>query len=193
MAIIGYARISTQYQQFDSQLEALTRYGCDTIYQEVKSGRQESRTLLTKILTELKPGDTLVVFKLDRLSRGTKHLLILMEDFNCRGIHFVSIQNNIDTSTSTGRFFFTIMCAFAEMEADVISERVISGLIAAKQKGTQLGRPPLNQKMDMVIDLYLTTNLSITKIALRAEISRPTVYRYLNKMQIPLRRDQSKE
>ncbi|MBU8990817.1 recombinase family protein, partial [Faecalibacterium prausnitzii] len=87
MAILGYARVSTHYQQLDSQLAALKHYGCDRIYTETESGRNEKRVELNKVLNELQSGDTFVIFKLDRLSRGTKHLLILMEEFKQRNIH----------------------------------------------------------------------------------------------------------
>lgn len=187
MAILGYARVSTHYQQLDSQLAALKHYGCDRIYTETESGRNEKRVELNKVLNELQSGDTFVIFKLDRLSRGTKHLLILMEEFKQRNIHFISIQNNINTTTSMGRFFFTIMSAFAEMEAELISERVISGLNAARNNGKQLGRPPVNKNIEMVLDLYTNTDLSIAKIARTAEVSRSTVYRYLEKNNIPLK------
>ncbi|EMW5328263.1 recombinase family protein [Enterococcus faecalis] len=187
MAIIGYARVSTTYQQLDSQLLALNKFGCEKIYTEVESGRNTQRSVLSKVIKRLKEGDTFVIFKLDRLSRGTKHLLELMDYFQKKGIHFISIQNNIDTSTSIGRFFFTIMGAFAEMEAELIRERVLAGLDAAKQNGKTLCRPAVNKNIELVLQLYQETDLSIQKIAQAASVSRPTVYRYLRKKNIPLR------
>lgn len=188
MKTIGYARVSTVHQQLDSQLNALKKYGCTKIYTEFDSGRNIQRKELSKALNALEPGDTFVIFKLDRLSRGTKHLLGLMEDFNDRDINFISIQNNIDTSTSMGKFFFTIMSAFAEMEAELIRERVLSGLDAAKAKGKVLGRPVENKNIDGVIDDYLNTNLSVVEIAKKHKISRPTVYNYLQRKKIPKRK-----
>lgn len=187
MKTIGYARVSTIHQQLDSQLNALSNYGCTKIYTEFDSGRNLKRKELQRALESLEPGDTFVIFKLDRLSRGTKHLLVLMEDFNERNINFISIQNSIDTSTSMGKFFFTIMSAFAEMEADLISERVISGLEAAKANGKKLGRPLENKHIDAVIDDYLNTQSSIVDIAKKYNISRPTVYKYLERKDISLR------
>lgn len=110
-----------------------------------------------------------------------------MEFFNEAEINFVSIQNNIDTSTSMGKFFFTIMSAFAEMEAELIRERVLSGLEAAKEKGITLGRPIENKNLKTVIDQYMNTDLSITEIAKLNQISRPTVYNYLKRENIPKR------
>ncbi|MBW9321987.1 recombinase family protein [Enterococcus casseliflavus] len=187
MKTIGYARVSTIHQQLDSQLNALKRFGCDEIFTEFESGRNIQRKELNRALHSLKSGDTFVIFKLDRLSRGTKHLLNLMEDFNDRGINFISIQNNIDTSTSMGKFFFTIMSAFAEMEAELIRERVKSGLEAAKANGKTLGRPTQNKHIDEVINDYLNTSLSVVAIAKKYNLSRPTVYKYLERRDISLR------
>lgn len=188
MAIIGYARVSTAHQQLDSQINALSKYGCTKIYTEYESGRKSNRKVLQKVLKELEPGDTFVTYKLDRLSRGTKHLLNLMEDFNSKNINFISIQNNIDTSTSMGKFFFTIMSAFAEMEAELIRERVLSGLDTAREKGKKLGRPVENKHLDSVISDYLYTSLSVTEIAQKYKISRPTVYKYLERKKISKRK-----
>lgn len=179
MKTVAYARVSTHHQQFDAQLNALNKYGYDQLYMEQESGRKTERQELNRALDNLEPGDTFIIFKLDRLSRGTKHLLQLMEYFDEQNIEFVSIQNNINTKTPMGRFFFTVMSAFAEMEADLIRERVISGLDAAKEKGIILGRPPINKNIDTVISDYLETSLSISEIARRNQVSRPTVYRYL--------------
>ncbi|WP_338350699.1 recombinase family protein [Enterococcus faecalis] len=188
MKIIGYARVSTAYQQFDSQINALEKYGCTQIFMEFDSGRNVKRKKLALALETLEPGDTFVIFKLDRLSRGTKHLLDLMEEFDKRNINFISIQNNIDTSTSMGKFFFTIMSAFSEMEAELIRERVLSGLEAAKANGKKLGRPPQNKFIEEVIHDYLYTSLSITNIAKKYNLSRPTIYNYLKKREIPRRK-----
>lgn len=187
MKVIGYARVSTIHQQLDSQLNALKNYGCSKIYTEYDSGRKTDRKELKRALKALNKGDTFVIFKLDRLSRGTKHLLILMEEFNEREINFISIQNNIDTSTSMGKFFFTIMSAFAEMEAELIRERVLSGLEAAKANGKTLGRPVVNKNIDEVISDYLNTSLSVVDIAKKHRISRPTVYSYLDRRKIQRR------
>ncbi|MCO5422310.1 recombinase family protein [Enterococcus faecalis] len=193
MKIVGYARVSTTHQQLDSQIYALESFGCDIIFKEYESGRLNNRSQLSQALESLSPGDTFVIFKLDRLSRGTKHLLSLMEFFNENQINFISIQNNIDTSTSIGKFFFTIMSAFAEMEADLIRERVISGLQAAKENGVTLGRPVKNKNIEQVINQYLYTDKSITQIAIDNDISRPTVYRYLKTRNVSLRPTKEKQ
>lgn len=184
MAIIGYMRVSTHHQKFDSQLSALTKYGVDYIYKEYESGCKNSRIQLKKALTSLNPGDTFVVFKLDRLARDTKKLLQLMETFDQEQIKFVSIQNNIDTSTPIGKFFFTIMGAFAEMEANLIRERVLSGLDAARENGTTLGRPVLTKKIETALNLYVESNEPVRKIATKCNLSASTVYNHIRKQHI---------
>ncbi|EME7219333.1 recombinase family protein [Enterococcus faecium] len=186
--IVGYARVSTHYQNLDSQIFALKQYGCTKIYTEKESGRNIKRKELDRAISTLKKGDTFVTFKLDRLSRGTKHLLTLMDYFHENDINFISIQNNIDTRTSMGKFFFTVMSAFSEMEADLIRDRVLSGLENAKQNGKKLGRPPLDKNEQEVIHQYLTTDKTITVIAKENDISRPTVYKYLKKNNVSLKK-----
>lgn len=187
MAIIGYARVSTTHQKLDAQIGELEKYGVDKIYTEYGSGLNQKRPVLDKMLSELKEGDTLVIFKLDRLARGTQHLLKLLENFEERGINFVSIQNHIDTTTPMGKLIFTIMGAFAEMEAALIRERVLSGLQAAKDNGVQLGRPSATDKIEKAISLYATTDLPVEDISADCEISVATIYRHLNKQAVPLR------
>ncbi|MBO0467151.1 recombinase family protein [Enterococcus plantarum] len=184
MAVIGYMRVSTHQQKFDSQQKALERYGVDIIYKERESGRKTSRNELNKVLSSLKSGDTLVIFKLDRLSRGTKQLLNLLEEFDRRNIHFVSIQNNIDTTTAMGRFFFTVMGAFAEMEAELIRERVVAGLDAARQNGKKLGRPPRTKEVNEALKLYTNSTLSVPEIAQKCNVSIPTVYNHIKKQNL---------
>ncbi|MBP1040047.1 recombinase family protein [Vagococcus sp. BWB3-3] len=185
MTVIGYMRVSTPQQKFDSQERALQKYGVDIIYQEHVSGTNSNRKELNKALALLKTGDTFVIFKLDRLARGTKHLLSLMDEFEKRGINFVSIQNHIDTTTPMGKFFFTVMGAFAEMEAEIIRERVKSGLDAARENGKTLGRPTREKAATKAVQLYLTTDLTVAAIAKKCRISVPTLYNYLAQENIP--------
>lgn len=177
--IIGYARIYTQYKKFDSQLNALLRFGCDQIFTEYDNGRKMDHPELDRALKELDSGDTFVIYKLDRLSQGTKHLMRLMEEFERKRIHFISLQDGIDTSTSMGNFFFTIMSAFAEMEADLIRERVLFGLDTAKENGVKLGRPKKEVDIKKILSLYTEDKKSVTEIAKIMGLSRPTIYKYL--------------
>ncbi|TFJ46618.1 resolvase [Carnobacterium divergens] len=184
MAVIGYMRVSTQHQKFDSQQSALEKYGVDKLFQEYESGRKRERSELNKALKLLKEGDTFVIFKLDRLARGTKQLLTLMEMFEEKKINFVSIENNIDTSTPMGKLMFTIMSAFAEMEVDLIRERILAGLSAAKEKGVTLGRPVQFEKINHALNLYQFTSLSIDEISEECQLSKQTIYTHCKKNSI---------
>lgn len=188
MAIIGYARVSTTHQKLDTQLVAFEEYGVDTIYKEYESGRKKNRPVLEQLLKELAPGDTLVILKLDRLARGTQHLLKLLDFFETHNINFVSIDNHIDTSTPMGKLIFTIMGAFAEMEACLIRERVMAGLEVARQKGVKLGRPSKINNIERALYLYQHTDHEISHIVTECEITPPTLYRHLAKRKMALRR-----
>lgn len=185
-------RVSTQQQKFDSQQTALEKYGVDYIFKEHESGRKQTRTELDRALAVLEPGDTFVIFKLDRLARGTKQLLHLLEEFEQREIHFVSLQNNIDTSTPMGRFFFTIMSAFSEMEAELIRDRVLAGLESAKENGKTLGRPTKTKEINLALKMYQETSLPVAEIARMAKISVPNLYYHLNKENVPRKRKNKK-
>ncbi|MBP1042612.1 recombinase family protein [Vagococcus sp. BWB3-3] len=188
MTVIGYMRVSTPHQKFDSQQKALKDYGVEIVYKEHESGRKEARTELNNALSALQPGDTFVIFKLDRLARSTKQLLSILEGFEKQNIHFVSIQNDIDTSTPMGKFFFTVMSAFSEMEAALIRERVLAGLDAARDNGTTLGRPSRTKEIDEAIKLYVNTDFSVKKISQICHISVPTIYNHLQRENIPRRK-----
>lgn len=190
MTVIGYMRVSTAHQKFDSQQNALERYGVDVIYKEQESGKNRNRSELNRAISQLNPGDTFVIFKLDRLARGTKQLLSLLETFEKHNIQFVSIQNNIDTSSAMGKFFFTVMSAFSEMEAELIRERVMAGLEAAKENGVTLGRPSRQNEAKKAIELYLHSDLTIVQITSKCKISIPTLYNYLCRYNIPKRKKQ---
>ena len=142
---IGYARVSTLDQNLNAQIDALKNAGCDEIYEEKKSGVAD-REALEKALEYLREGDTLVVTKLDRLGRSLKKLLELVEEFKERGIHFQSLDDGIDTSTSVGNFFFQVIGAFSELERNLIVERTQKGLKAARSRGRLGGRPQLHKE-----------------------------------------------
>ena len=135
MAKIGYARVSTQDQSLDLQIDELKKVGCEKIFSEKMSGAKSDRPQLEACLDFLRAGDVLVVYKLDRLGRTTKQLINLVEELKEKGIHFQAITNGIDTSTPQGKFFFTVMAGFAEMERELIRERTNAGLQAARARG----------------------------------------------------------
>lgn len=137
---IGYARVATADQRLDAQHEALRTAGCERLYEDTASGRIADRPGLHSALDQLRDGDTFVVWKLDRLGRSVKQLVDLIHGFERDGVHFVSLTDNIDTSTPGGRIFFHIMASLAEMERELIVERTRAGLAAAERHGRRGGR-----------------------------------------------------
>ena len=140
--VIGYARVSTQDQNFELQLEALTKAGCQKVFDDKVSGSRAERPGLEKALEMLREGDTLVVWKLDRLGRSVKNLIDLVGDLQQRNIQFKSLTDSIDTGTTAGRFFFHVMASLAEMERELTIERTRAGLEVARQLGRKGGRKP---------------------------------------------------
>ena len=177
---IGYARVSGNNQNLDMQLDALTRADCIQIFQEKMSGKRKDRPELEKMLEMLRPGDRVVVYKLDRIGRSLKHLIELVEHFHEIGVEFVSLHENIDTSTPIGRLFFHMMAALAEFEREMIVERTQTGLAAARARGKNGGRPKVDKKkIDKALKLYDSKTHSIDEICKICEISHQTLYRYI--------------
>lgn len=181
MAKIGYARVSTKDQSLDGQIDALKEYGCERIFSEKISGRKVKRTELDKCLDYLRDGDTLIIYKLDRLGRTTKQLIELSQWFDDNGIDLQIIDMNISTKDAMGKMFFTMMSAFAELEANLLSERTKKGLAAAR--GRKGGRPSLpDHKKREIKFLYDEQKLTGEEIADKTGVSRATVYRVVNEM-----------
>lgn len=180
---IGYARVSTKDQKLQLQEDALKKYGCEKIFTDVISGVKSERPGLDKALKYAREGDMLVVWKLDRLGRSIKHLIELINSLNERKISFTSLQENIDTSTSTGKLIFHMFGALAEFERDLIIERTEAGLKAARSRGKMGGRPVLlNEKqVTRMIDLYDEQKNTVADICKIYNISRPSFYNYLNR------------
>jgi DNA invertase Pin-like site-specific DNA recombinase len=142
--LVGYARVSTDDQSLDLQYDALTRAGCERIFDDKASGARDDRPGLADALSHLRQGDCLVVWKLDRLGRGLRSLIDFVEGLHHRRIDFRTLDGStqIDTSTAQGKFFFRVMAALAEMERDLIRERTMAGLAAARARGRKGGRKP---------------------------------------------------
>ncbi|HBX8163779.1 TPA: recombinase family protein [Klebsiella variicola] len=138
--LIGYARVSTGDQNLDLQKNALARAECEQIFEDTASGKNARRPGLRRAIRRLKPGDSLVVWKLDRLGRSVRDLITLVSELQDKGIHFRSLTDSIDTSTPAGRFFFHVMSALAEMERELIVERTRAGLAVAREQGRVGGR-----------------------------------------------------
>lgn len=178
--IIGYARVSTQDQNLDLQTEALTRAGCDKIYEDKTSGVRAERPGLTQTLEMLREGDTLVVWKLDRLGRSVKQLVDMVGELHKQGIQFKSLTDAIDTGTPAGRFFFHVMASLAEMERELVIERTRAGLDVARQLGRKGGRKPkmTSSKIESAKKL-LASGIPPRDVAKNLGVSVPTLYRWL--------------
>src|SRR3989339_367820 len=176
---VGYARVSTQDQNLDLQKDALKSAGCKKIYTDTASGAKDERKGLSKAIEYLRKGDTLVIWKLDRLGRSVKQLIETVKMLNERGIGLKSLQESIDTTTSGGKLIFHVFGALAEFERDVIRERTNAGLQAARARGRHGGRPVTVdvKKIKLAKVMLKDRNNSIGEICRTVGISRTTFYR----------------
>lgn len=180
---VGYARVSTDDQDLSLQLDALQSAGCTKIFRDTASGAKADRPGLTQALDYVRPGDTLVVWRLDRLGRSLTQLIALMAQLQERGAGFRSLTEQIDTTTSGGKLIFHIFGALAEFERNLIRERTMAGLQAARARGRQGGRPKLldtDRKVQMARQLHRDPMNSIEDICKTLGVSRATLYRYLS-------------
>jgi DNA invertase Pin-like site-specific DNA recombinase len=176
----GYARVSKDDQNLLLQIDALKEYGVDEIYEEKITGTRQDRQQLTELLGKLRTGDTLVIWRLDRLGRTVKQLLSLSESFEEKGINFVSITEKFDTTTSMGKFCFTLFCAIAQMERDVISERTKAGLKAARRRGRMGGRKPKEKKnIERAVKMYISNEFAISDITEATGLCKTSIYKYV--------------
>ena len=179
--LIGYERVSTDDQNLALQNDALQGAGCDKIFSDKMSGVKADRPGLQQALNYVRPGDTLVVWRLDRLGRSLKDLIALVEDLEHRQIGFRSLQESIDTTTSGGKLIFHVFGALAEFERNLIRERTQAGLQAARARGRTGGRRQKLTPEQIAIGRSLASdpNRTVTSICEHLEISRPTFYRYI--------------
>lgn len=181
MTKVGYARVSTVDQDPELQLRALEAAGCDRVYTEHASGGNPDRPVLRECLDYLREGDTLVVWKLDRLGRSLSHLVSVLEGLNARGVEFASVTEGMDTTTAQGKLLFGIMACFAEFERNLIRERVAAGLAAARANGRKGGRRPvLNKDQRRMVHQLHADDRPVAEIARAVGTTRQTVYRVLN-------------
>jgi DNA invertase Pin-like site-specific DNA recombinase len=178
--LIGYARVSTHDQTLNLQQDALNKAGCTRIFTDTASGAKTERKGLEEALNYVRKGDTLVVWRLDRLGRSLPHLISTMTDLEQRGIGFKSLTENIDTTTSGGKLIFHIFGALAEFERNLIRERTQAGLVAARVRGKKGGRPKVltGRKLSIAQDLYDKRH-PIPEILQTLKISRATLYRFI--------------
>lgn len=181
--LIGYARVSTDDQHLYLQRDALTQVGCEHIYEDTGSGALAEREGLARLINSLRPGDTVVIWRLDRLGRSLKNLLQLVERLDGLRVGLRSLQESIDTTSSGGRLVFHLFGALAEFERNLVRERTQAGLSAARRRGRQGGRPALLSptKKALALKLHQERNHTIEEICNMMGISKSTLYNYLSK------------
>ena len=178
---IGYARVSTQDQNLDRQLDNLRSAGCDRIFNEKMTGTRSDRPELRTMLLTLRQGDVLVIDSFSRLSRSTKDLLDLVDRLTSMGVHLVSLKENLDTTTATGKLMLTMLSALSQFERDLISERTVDGLKAARARGRCGGRPRLGSDKDrqQAVAMYDANVATGQEIADRFGVSLSTFNRWV--------------
>jgi len=181
--LIGYARVSTDDQNLDLQRDALKGAGCERVFEDMASGAKSDRTGLAALMTVLRAGDTVVIWRLDRLGRSLKNLIELIEKFEAAKVGLRSVQENIDTTTSGGRLVFHLFGALAEFERNLIRERTQAGMAAARVRGRMGGRPTRLDpvKLALALRLHREDKHTIKEICQMMGISKSTLYNYLAK------------
>ncbi len=181
MARIGYARVSSTGQSLEVQLDKLNQAKCDRIYKEKRSGRTSDRSEFQFCMNYLREGDTLIITRLDRLARSVVHLAKISKRFQSEKIDLQVLDQNIDTSTSTGRLMFNMLASIAEFENDLRTERQSEGIAKAKENGVKFGRPPkvTDTKKQEIYSLRLS-GTSIGQLAKQFKLGEATIYRVLN-------------
>lgn len=179
---IGYARVSTRDQSLELQIDALEKAGAERIYSEKESGGKWDRVELTKCLEHLRAGDTLIVYKLDRLARSQKQLIDIADHLREENVELLSISEQLDTNTAMGRAMFGMISVMAELERNMIRERTTAGLEAARARGRRGGRPKADQeKVNRALELYDAEELTVAEITAETGISKALLYKELNK------------
>ena len=180
-ALLGYARISTDGQELALQQDALTQAGCVRVFSDTASGTLDDRPQLAAVLDHLRDGDTLVVWRLDRLGRSLKHLVATVGELEARGVGFRSLTESIDTTTPGGRLVFHVFAALAEFERDLIRERIHAGMAAARARGRHGGRPRTMtpEKVAVARQLHASGEHTVAAIASTLGVSRASIYRHL--------------
>ena len=178
---IGYARVSTHEQNLDLQNDALTSAGCEKVFVDKTSGAKQTRPGLQRVMDSIRPGDALVVWRLDRLGRSLKNLIELVSELDSGGVAFQSLQEAIDTNSPGGKLVFHIFGALAEFERNLIRDRTQAGLVSARARGRKGGRPKTLdiERRKMAVELYNEGKHSVMEICRTVGVSKPTLYSYV--------------
>ena len=186
--IIGYARVSTDDQNLDGQLDALKAAGAEKVFADKVTGTARSRPELDRLLDQLRQGDVITVTKYDRLARSLRDLLDIVDTIQAQGAGFRSLAEDIDTTTPAGRLVFHVFAALAEFERDLIRERTHAGLAAARARGRKGGRPPAlsPDQVKAARRMYEQNEMTVAQIGAVLGVSRATIYRALNRNSAPM-------
>lgn len=185
--IIGYARVSKEEQNLDRQIDQLHMYGVEKIIQEKYTGTQKKRMGIEQLLQTIRSGDQIVVESISRLGRNTLDILTLIQEFDQLHVQFISLKEKIDTATPTGKAMLQMMSVIAELERNLLAERVKEGIAASRKRGTAIGRPRIKQeKLNMAIRMYQSRDYSIKEILELNQISQGTLYREINRLKAKL-------
>jgi len=181
---IGYARVSTEEQNLDRQLDSLKEAQCEKIFQEKITGTKKERPELDKMLEQLRSGDLIIISDLTRLSRSVKDLFSLVDQIEKKGANIKSLKESwMDTSTPQGKLMFTIFAGISQFERDLISQRTLEGLAAARARGRKGGRPKKDEKLiKLALKMYQEKTYSIAEITKATGVSKTTIYRYLEEV-----------
>lgn len=186
--LLGYARVSTEDQNLDRQIDQLKELGIsiENIFTEKITGTKKDRPALSKLLDYARPNDTIVISDLTRISRSTKHLISLVDDLQNRGVNLKSLKESwLDTATAQGKLMFTIIAGLSQFERDLVSERTKEGLKSARARGRKGGRPHVKQEnVAKALNLYDTHNVLIEDICRMCNLSKNTLYNYIRKRKI---------
>ena len=185
MTKIGYARISTDDQSLDLQLDALKLAGCDRIFEEIQSGAKRDRPILAECLAELKKDDILVVWRLDRLGRSLPHLIEIVEGLKDKGIGFQSVTEAINTDSHVGELVFHIFAALAQFERQLITQRCKAGIKAAQDRGQHCGRPKIAKNKIEAVDQLISLGETVTSACSKIGIDRSAYYDHKNRQTLP--------
>lgn len=175
---IGYARVSTDEQNLDLQIDALKRAGCNRILKDVISGKSRKRPGLDKLIAQLGPGDTVVIWRLSRLGRNFHHLVDVAQHLHATGAKLISLTEGFDTATPLGEAIFRILCTFADLERSTIRENTVAGIAAARRRGAAIGRPPkLTRAQLQEAHVLVRGGKPVEAVARQFGVDRSTLYR----------------
>lgn len=183
--MIGYARVSKEEQNLHRQIDQLTAYGAEKIIQEKYTGTRRDRPGIDTLFEILRPGDSLVVESISRLGRNTLDILLLIQELTTKEVQFISLKENMNTATPTGKAMLQMMSVISELERNLLADRVREGIAASQKRGVKMGRPKVPQeKLDVAVRMYQSGDYSVKEIAETNHISLGTFYKAINQRKL---------